>query len=544
SPSAVPTAVPLTFSMPTASPIAPPLSDSNRSLAVGPPVVSPLSTTFPGDGSELDSKVSAYTPTYTAPVYTAPVEPKAAYTDPVYATLTGRTNADPTSAAPPSVDPTSFDSTFNTAVPVFFASSILTPSDPIAIARTPANDPAAISTNLVSAPQQVFVSGPAMADTTIKDSQLLPAQAFRVTNNITANEAPTTPAVARQTINGGPMPVPADVAQFAEAIAKMPDFATAHNLASDTTNSAPDTKASPSNNPTNGTTNNVTNSIPSLTSDLTASKRTPSPDAAGPNPTNTIDERSKSLASPQPSTAAAPQPTSPDKKPATLGVNATSIPVASFSSPAVSTTASQSVIPVLPAGIDPSPAITAPNLPVAPMPVQVNSNPAQPLPQTHQMLDSAPSAAPVSDPTALPGDVHSDPQTPAQMHVGLRTDAFGAVEIHTVVQQSQIGISVHSDRDISRWFSSEVPGLESGLNNSHLNLTGVNFDHGRSGVQAETGFQQGEPRQQQPQTFGAPASPSSGSNLAEPEPTEFATVNVPSVDSSTGPAQVRVSILA
>jgi hypothetical protein len=160
------------------------------------------------------------------------------------------------------------------------------------------------------------------------------------------------------------------------------------------------------------------------------------------------------------------------------------------------------------------------------------------------MLDSAPPAAPASDPTALPVDVHADTQTPAQMHVGLRTDAFGVVEIHTVVQQSQIGITVHSDRDISRWFSSEVPGLESGLNNSHLNLTAVNFDHARSGVQAETGFQQGQPRQQQPQTFSSPSAPSSGSNLAEPETTEFTAANVPALDPSTGPAHVRVSILA
>src|SRR5208337_5298217 len=110
-------------------------------------------------------------------------------------------------------------------------------------------------------------------------------------------------------------------------------------------------------------------------------------------------------------------------------------------------------------------------------------------------------ATPPAAPTA--SNSAADAQMNAQMHVGIRTDAFGAVEIHTVVEQSQVGITVHSDRDIARWFSSEVPGLESGLNKSHLNLTGVNFDSGRSGVQTATGFQQGQPRQNFSQTPGS-----------------------------------------
>src|ERR1700686_178216 len=83
----------------------------------------------------------------------------------------------------------------------------------------------------------------------------------------------------------------------------------------------------------------------------------------------------------------------------------------------------------------------------------------------------------------------------AQMHLAIRTEAFGAVEIHTVVQQSQVGLTVHADRDIARWFSSEVPGLESGLNKNHLNLTAVDFDSVGSGVQTATSFQQGQPQQ-------------------------------------------------
>jgi hypothetical protein len=142
------------------------------------------------------------------------------------------------------------------------------------------------------------------------------------------------------------------------------------------------------------------------------------------------------------------------------------------------------------------------------------------------MLDSAPAAVPTAAATPMAPGSAADLQMNGQMHMGVRTDAFGAVDIHTVVAQSQVGITVHADRDIARWFSSEVPGLESGLNNSHLNLTGVNFDHGRSGVQTATGFSHGQPRQ----NFSQPHQPQSpGLRVAASEPsrsTEAASVDV------------------
>ena len=128
------------------------------------------------------------------------------------------------------------------------------------------------------------------------------------------------------------------------------------------------------------------------------------------------------------------------------------------------------------------------------------------------------------------------------MRVGVRTDAFGSVEIHTVVQQSQVGITVHSDRDIARWFTSEVPGLESGLNSNHLNLTAVNFDHARSGVQTATAFQQGQPRQNSPQSPGSP-SLASPAVLPEKDPASESTATeiLPS-DLPAGSAGNHVSI--
>jgi len=83
--------------------------------------------------------------------------------------------------------------------------------------------------------------------------------------------------------------------------------------------------------------------------------------------------------------------------------------------------------------------------PPAIAPPQIGSDAAPELPKTHQMIDSAPPALP----TPLAAPATTDAAATAQMHVGLRTDAFGSVEIHTVVQQSQIGITVHSDREIA-----------------------------------------------------------------------------------------------
>jgi hypothetical protein len=148
------------------------------------------------------------------------------------------------------------------------------------------------------------------------------------------------------------------------------------------------------------------------------------------------------------------------------------------------------------------------------------------------MLDSAP-------PAPIAPDSAADVQMNAQMHLGIRTDAFGAVEIHTVVQQSQVGITVHADQNLTRWFSSEVPSLESGLNQHHLNLSAVDFDHGRSGVQTATSFQQGQPQQNFSQAPGSPSAASPEQDTAS----ESTNTDVLPSDLLAGPAQNRVSIL-
>ncbi|MGA9355726.1 MAG: hypothetical protein WBV46_18705 [Terriglobales bacterium] len=158
------------------------------------------------------------------------------------------------------------------------------------------------------------------------------------------------------------------------------------------------------------------------------------------------------------------------------------------------------------------------------------------------MLDSA-TVADVADP-ALASAAHLTSDSSAlQLHLGIHTNAFGNVEIHTIVEQSQVGIAVHGDRDLARWFSSEVGGLESGLKGQHLNLTGVDFSSNRSGVQTATSFQQGQPRQNFSQHQG-----SSAGTVSTPAASEPVNELLYEQDSSAalpifGPA-ARVSILA
>ena len=161
------------------------------------------------------------------------------------------------------------------------------------------------------------------------------------------------------------------------------------------------------------------------------------------------------------------------------------------------------------------------------------------LPPAHQMLDSAPLPA-ADEPVSGASAGHLTPDSSAlQMQVGVHTSAFGNVEVHTVIEQSQVGISIHGDRELARWFNSEVSGLETGLKNQHLNLTGVDFSSTRSGVQTATSFQQGQPRQNFSQTSGSYAATSPIEATATESATESdLTTALP----AQGP-ETRVSIL-
>jgi hypothetical protein len=239
--------------------------------------------------------------------------------------------------------------------------------------------------------------------------------------------------------------------------------------------------------------------VSNLTAVSTASKSVSAATAA-----SEASSDAKSGHAPQPTAAPATSIVA-EKKPAIAGQSTTN--VASSSGTVSSSNITQTIPAVIVSGKDAPPALAPLPPAVASPPTEAGSESSPTLPQTHQMLDSAPLAETAA---ILPNQSDSSSsdaglaaQVNAQMHVGIRSDAFGSVEVHTVVQQSEIGITVHSDRDIARWFSSEIPGLESGLNNSHLNLTGVSFDSGSSGVQTGSSFQQDQPRQHFSETGGS-----------------------------------------
>ena len=144
--------------------------------------------------------------------------------------------------------------------------------------------------------------------------------------------------------------------------------------------------------------------------------------------------------------------------------------------------------------------------------IQDKAAQASELPKTHQVLDSTP--APTSAASSL-GQIDSDPNGVVRMHIGIRTSAFGSVEIHTSVQQNQVGLEVHGERGLAHWFGPEVPALESGLKGHRLDLAVVDLNPARSSVQTATGFQQGQPRQERSYTTNSEAA--MRDSVVEPE---------------------------
>jgi len=70
----------------------------------------------------------------------------------------------------------------------------------------------------------------------------------------------------------------------------------------------------------------------------------------------------------------------------------------------------------------------------------------------------------------------------SEMHIGVRTSAFGTVEVHAVVHDSQVGLAIGAERgDLHRLLANEVPGITGRLEQQDLRLDTVKFlDHGFS----------------------------------------------------------------
>jgi len=145
------------------------------------------------------------------------------------------------------------------------------------------------------------------------------------------------------------------------------------------------------------------------------------------------------------------------------------------------------------------------------MPERPGQSNAAPMPH-----DSAGMPALADDKTSVPvsSAVHDvrllDRAGQAEMHIGLRTAAFGGIEVHAVVRESQVGLTIGSERgDLHHLFANEVPGIAGRLQQHDLRLDSVKFFD--QGLTFDAGTWSGSnPR---PRTFSQDRLP-----LAEAEP--------------------------
>jgi hypothetical protein len=71
------------------------------------------------------------------------------------------------------------------------------------------------------------------------------------------------------------------------------------------------------------------------------------------------------------------------------------------------------------------------------------------------------------------------------MHIGLRTQAFGSVEVHTVVRDSQVGLTVGSERgDLRGLLAPEVSGLQTSFRQQDLRFDNIHFLETSAGTTA------------------------------------------------------------
>lgn len=118
-------------------------------------------------------------------------------------------------------------------------------------------------------------------------------------------------------------------------------------------------------------------------------------------------------------------------------------------------------------------------------------------PKTEPALDNAPPPEPAPLPAAR--IFHNPSQS--EMHVGFRTESFGAVEVRTTISEKQVEIALGSERgDLKGFMTSELPALQSNLQQHDLRLqslrTNVPAYAAQSDVFSGTGGQPQDPQRQ------------------------------------------------
>jgi hypothetical protein len=107
----------------------------------------------------------------------------------------------------------------------------------------------------------------------------------------------------------------------------------------------------------------------------------------------------------------------------------------------------------------------------------------------------------------------------SEMHIGLRSTAFGSVEVHTVVRDSQIGLTVGSEKgDLRTFLGPEIPALQSSLGQHALRFDNVRFLAERPNSQG--GFSafadsHSQPDQQRQPVYAPRSSTGAASNVHE-----------------------------
>jgi len=134
-------------------------------------------------------------------------------------------------------------------------------------------------------------------------------------------------------------------------------------------------------------------------------------------------------------------------------------------------------------------------------------------PDAHTVApDSARNLPPETPPSAsLSGPVQAaqilSKAAQSEMRIGLNTNAFGNVEVRTVVRSNDVGIQIGSEKgDLPSLLSNDIPGIANSLQRQDLNLTQVSFHQqgfAFSGDASADGQTQARSFASRPQPFSA-----------------------------------------
>jgi hypothetical protein len=136
-------------------------------------------------------------------------------------------------------------------------------------------------------------------------------------------------------------------------------------------------------------------------------------------------------------------------------------------------------------------------------------NASRALNQSNAPGAAPPPAANANQTPPATGDVQAvrilDRDGETEVRIGIRTPAFGGIEVHTVVRESQVGLSLGSEQgDLRSFLAPEIPALQASLHQHDLSFAQIKFlnqsPNLSGGFQDGSGSQSGSYQQEQPKT--------------------------------------------